>query len=141
MAKSYEPRVYVVDDEAITARTLATILNQNGFAAVPFTDPAEAMRSAKETPPDLLISDVSMSQMSGVELAIEMQETCQDCKILLFSGHDSNNELLADARKRGYEFELLQKPLDPKDLVAQLRLKHSEGRGSSEPSDSQTPKE
>ena len=79
-------RVLVVDDESTIASTLAAILRLSGYRAESFTNPLEALSSTMEEPPDLLISDVVMPQMSGVELAIQIRALCPLCKILLFSG-------------------------------------------------------
>jgi len=63
-------RVFVVDDEQIIANTLALFLEQNGFSARAFFDPLEALIAAKLSHPDLVIADVMMPLLSGIELAI-----------------------------------------------------------------------
>ena len=83
MAKSV---VFVVDDEVVIAKTLAIILRNEGFDAIAFHSPEQALERAKETAPDLLISDVAMPGMTGIELAIQMKSRFPQCKILLFSG-------------------------------------------------------
>ena len=59
--------------------------------------------------------------MSGIEVAIRVREFLPTCKILLFSGQASTADLLEDARVRGYEFQILAKPVHPQDLLAKLR--------------------
>lgn len=114
--------VYVVDDEKVIADTLAMILKQSGFGAVAFEDPCKALAAATEgPPPDLLISDVVMPGMSGIELAIQFQQSYPRCKVLLFSGQAVTADLLETARLQGYQFEVLQKPVHPSDLLAKLR--------------------
>src|SRR5215469_8064305 len=78
--------VYIVDDEPVIARTLATILSQAGFAAKGFVDPLLALAAAESLPPDLLITDVVMPEMTGVDLAIRFSDRYPGCKVLLFSG-------------------------------------------------------
>ncbi len=118
-----KPIVYVVDDEKVIAQTLAMILNQAGFNAFAFEDARLALAAAGfATSPDLLISDVVMPGMSGIELAIEFQRTYPLCKVLLFSGQAATSNLLEGARKQGYEFEFLLKPVHPTDLLAKLRV-------------------
>ncbi|MGC2636969.1 MAG: response regulator [Acidobacteriaceae bacterium] len=119
-AVSDSPRIYIVDDEWIIAETLATILNKNGFHAHPFHNSSQALVRALSCPPDVLITDVMMPGMTGIELAVALRRSGQNCRILLFSGQSGALDLLCDARRRGYDFELLQKPLHPRQLLMRL---------------------
>jgi DNA-binding NtrC family response regulator len=115
-------RVFVVDDEDVIASSLAMILRfQGGFHAISFTDPLKALQAAHAESPNLLISDVVMPQMSGIDLAIQLRDICPDCKVLLFSGQAATADLLKAARVTGYTFELLLKPVHPADLLASIR--------------------
>jgi DNA-binding NtrC family response regulator len=125
-------RIFVVDDEFVIASTLATILQRSGFDAVSFTAPLEALAAAEAEPPDLLISDVVMPKLSGIELAIRVRNAHPECKVLLFSGQAATANLLDKARERGYNFELLSKPIHPSDFLLKVKLvtEHSEGVGT-----------
>jgi len=100
--------VFVVDDEPVIAQPLALILNQAGFRARAFDHPDKAIAARAEMAPDLLISDVMMPGMTGVELAIHFREAQPECKVLLFSGQAITTDLLKKARELGYDFELLR---------------------------------
>lgn len=113
--------VFVVDDEPVIAQTLAIILNQAGFQASAFHHPEKAIAARPELTPSLLISDVMMPGMTGVELAIEFRKAQPECKVLLFSGQAATADLLEKARQEGYDFDLLSKPVHPADLLARLR--------------------
>jgi DNA-binding NtrC family response regulator len=113
--------VFVVDDEPVIAQTLAIILNQAGFEAHAFDHPDKAVAARSQTAPDLLISDVMMPGMTGVELAIHFRKAQPECKVLLFSGQAATADLLEKAREQGYDFDLLSKPVHPTDLLAKLR--------------------
>jgi CheY-like chemotaxis protein len=121
MAKESNPITYVVDDEWLIASTLAAILNSSGFSAVAFTNPLEALKAAESQTPALLISDVMMPEMTGIELAVRLTSMHSKCKVLLFSGQAATVNLLESARQEGHDFVLLQKPVHPKDLLAALR--------------------
>ncbi|MGC1461138.1 MAG: response regulator transcription factor [Terracidiphilus sp.] len=115
-------RVFVVDDEDVIASSLAMILRfQGGIHATSFTDPLKALEAVHAEVPDLLITDVVMPQMSGIDLAIQLRDICPDCKVLLFSGQAATADLLEAARAVGYTFDLLLKPVHPADLLASIR--------------------
>jgi DNA-binding response OmpR family regulator len=118
---SDQPRVFVVDDEFIIASTLATILQRNGFDALSFTHPLEALKAARVKAPDLLISDVMMPDLSGVDLAILLKKYCPGCKVLLFSGQAATADLLDAAREKGHDFELLSKPIHPAEFLLKIK--------------------
>lgn len=115
------PKVLVVDDERVIADTLAMILNQHGYDASAVYSGTDAVSTARNIVPDLIISDVIMADMNGIEAAIRIRSFLPSCKILLFSGQAATADLLEDARKQGHEFEILAKPVHPQDLLAKLR--------------------
>lgn len=114
-------RIFVVDDEFVIATTLATILQRSGFDAVSFTDPLRALRAAEVKPPDLLISDVVMPELSGIDLAIRIRKAHPHCKVLLFSGQAATANLLEVARGNGHDFEVLSKPIHPTEFLQKIR--------------------
>ena len=115
------PVVFVVDDEAVIAKSLAQVLKKNGFRALSFTNALEAFEAMRTTPPDLLISDVVMADISGTELAMCVTAAYPECKILLFSGQAAMTDLLHVTRERGHNFHLLAKPIHPTDLLQEIK--------------------
>ena len=120
-AASGKPKVLIADDEKVIADTLAQILNQHGYDASAVYTGSSAVELATILRPELLISDVIMPDMNGIEAAIKIRALLPSCKILLFSGQASTADLLENARKDGHEFEILAKPVHPQDLLAKLR--------------------
>ncbi len=118
---SSKPRVLVADDEQVIANTLAIILNQAGFEARAVFSGEKAIEALDTFQPNMLISDVIMTGMTGIEAAIKTREKMPNCKILLFSGQAATADLLEKARAQGHEFEILAKPVHPTDLLAKLR--------------------
>src|SRR5947207_839388 len=75
------PRIFVVDDEKMISLTAAAILRRSGFDATAFTNPLESLAAAFSGQPDLLISDVMMPELSGIELAVQIRQVCPNCQI------------------------------------------------------------
>lgn len=113
-------RVLVVDDEQCIADTLASILRRSDYDALAFYDAPSALAACHSEPPALIISDVVMPGMTGIDLAIQVRQQYPECKVLLFSGMATTADLLEEARSQGYDFEVLAKPVHPKDLLAKM---------------------
>ena len=116
-----KPRILVADDERVIADSLAMILNLSGFEARAVYSGESALELAAEFKPEMLISDVIMGGLSGIDAAIQMRALYPQVKILLFSGQAATADLLEKARAQGYEFDILSKPVHPQDLLARLR--------------------
>jgi DNA-binding response OmpR family regulator len=114
-------KVLIADDEEVIADTLAMILNQAGFETRAVYSGETALEIARTFEPDMLISDVVMPGISGIDTAIKLRGKLSACKILLFSGQASTSDLLEKARVQGHHFEILHKPLHPSDLLARIR--------------------
>ena len=115
-----ETRILIVDDEHIIADTLQMILSQHGFEAAVAYDGETVIESARQFRPQIILCDVMMPDMNGVEVAIQVRALLPNCRILLFSGQAGVDDLLRDARLRGHQFELLLKPIHPSELVEHL---------------------
>jgi CheY-like chemotaxis protein len=111
------PRVLVVDDEPVIADTIVKILRLNGYGATAAYDAEGALEAALVRPPELLITDVILPEMNGIELALTVKRVFPDCGVILFSGQASAKDLLANARRAGSHFTLLTKPVPPMDLL------------------------
>ncbi len=116
-----KPKILVADDERVIADSLTMILNLSGFEARAVYSGESALELAAEFKPEMLISDVIMAGLSGIDAAIQMRTLFPQIKILLFSGQAATADLLEKARAQGYEFDILSKPVHPQDLLARLR--------------------
>ena len=111
----------IVDDETIIADTLRLILVQSGFHAATAYDGQAALEKARQMNPDILLCDVVMPGLNGIELAIQIRSFLPRCRVLLLSGQAAVHDLLEDARLRGHHFDLLTKPVHPDELLDFLR--------------------
>jgi DNA-binding NtrC family response regulator len=79
------------------------------------------MQAAKTQFTDLLITDVIMPGMNGIDMAIRFESHYPNCKTLLFSGQTNTSDLLSAAISGGHNFPILAKPVHPKELLAAVR--------------------
>lgn len=121
MIEKNNPRVLIADDERIIADSLAMILSRSGFDARAVYSGEMLIEMARNFRPDMLVTDVIMPGITGIEAAIMIHKILPACKILLFSGQAATADLLELARARNHEFELLVKPIHPTDLISRLR--------------------
>jgi DNA-binding NtrC family response regulator len=114
------PVVLIVDDEKVIADTLSVILTRAGFITMTAYDGVTALHIASAITPALLISDVVMPGITGVELAIMLTKSIPDLKVLLFSGQAATVDLLEKARRGGHHFTALTKPVHPTDMLKRI---------------------
>ncbi len=113
------PTVLVVDDELLVCETVAAVLATSGLRVFKADNATAALEIVRRGSPDLLLTDVMMPGVTGVELAMTVATEFPGCRILLFSGHASANDLAA-ARNGGFDFPLLAKPVHPVELLRQV---------------------
>src|SRR3954454_5086773 len=84
--KRKKTRVLVVDDEHIIADTMTEILKRSGFHAQCAYDGQSAFELALHITPDVVLTDVVMPRMNGVQLAIAIRKSLPGVQIILLSG-------------------------------------------------------
>lgn len=114
-------RILIADDEPTIADSLQMILSQDGFEVATAYDGETAVERARQFCPQILLCDVMMPNLNGVEVAIQVRTILPACRVVLFSGQAGVEDLVQQARRRGYQFELLLKPIHPTDLLDHLR--------------------
>jgi len=114
------PMVLVVDDEPVIADTLVEILNKSGYAAIATYDGEDALETALLMPPELVIADVGLPGLSGIEVAAVLREKLPECKVLLLSGQAGAASLPEPVKMDGNGFAVIDKPIHPRDLLAQV---------------------
>lgn len=115
--------VYVRSDVAELIARLESYLPilGEGFDAMAASTGEAGLSSLQSFTPDVIISDVVMPGMNGVELGIRVRSLFPKCRIILFSGQTATVDLLSEARKHGHEFEIVPKPIKPQRLIAMIR--------------------
>jgi CheY-like chemotaxis protein len=113
-------KIIVVDDEPLIAQTLVEILRGEGHNAISVSNGKSALEWASRLSPDLIVSDIIMPGMNGIETAKEILKCLPNCRIILFSGQMSSTDILERAQAEGYLFELLAKPVNPEVLLSMI---------------------
>lgn len=113
-------KILMADDEPLIVFTMAEILREEGFEVFTAADGIAAVEKARTLRPDILLTDVMMPKMNGIELAKSIKAFLPQCRIVLFSGQAATGQLLEQARAEGHDFEILTKPIEPEVLLAAL---------------------
>ena len=115
------PKIIVIDDQRLIANTLAQILNQNGYDAAAVYSGEEALEQVNRSEPDVVLSDVRMHKLDGIQTALRIRILHPNCRVILFSASAISDEEQARIDDCGFEF--LMRPLHPKDVLNHLRAK------------------
>jgi CheY-like chemotaxis protein len=112
--------ILIVDDNRSVLVTLLLILQQRGYEAAGVSSVAAALDHVCQHRPRLVIADINLPDGNGVELAIQIRTVSPETKLLLTSGDTSGSPELERARQRGFDFELVSKPVAPPELLAKI---------------------
>ena len=119
MSRAEEKIVLVVDDEPDVRGYLASILKDAGFNVLTAGDGEEALAIARREKPDFISLDLVMPKMNGKELAICLELTSPETKVLFMSGYQ--DEIIGrHGVPDGGEF-FIQKPVTPSELAMKVR--------------------
>jgi CheY-like chemotaxis protein len=117
-------KVFLIDDEPDTTYTLEKVLEDNGFKVEAFTDPIVALNNYKINFYDLIILDIKMPKMDGLELYIKIREQDPKAKVCFLTAIASFNEKFRKTRlelsKTINEDYFIQKPIKTEDLIKKL---------------------
>lgn len=113
-------RILIVDDERRIADTSALILQGQGYQTAAAYDAGSGLARCREFHPHLVLTDVVMPGMSGIEMAIAIRHEFPRTAILLISGQAATADMLEAARLQGHDFELLAKPVHPTTLLQRV---------------------
>jgi len=111
-------RVLVVDDEQDLAESCAYFLKRAGYAAECVTSGQQALEFLAEKPCALVITDVRMPRMSGMDLLAAIKQEDPDIEVLMITGYP-DLDMAVSAIKQG-AFDYLAKPYGEKDLMARV---------------------
>ncbi len=111
-------RVLVVDDDDGARDGLAKLLRAEGFGVDQATDGAAALRAVSRCLPDVVMTDLNMPAMGGVELCEHLHELDVDLPVVLFTGFGGMDSVVRGMRAGAVDY--LTKPLQPEAVVTSV---------------------
>jgi DNA-binding NtrC family response regulator len=112
------PRILVVDDEPDACEAFRLVLEQEGYRTTAETSPRSALEKLATEMFDLVLTDVSMAEMNGLDLCREIVGTRPGMPVILVTGKGSMDTVIAALRMGACDF--LKKPLDARALVGSV---------------------
>lgn len=113
-------KVLLVDDEIEFVSTLAERLNLKGFAAEWVSRPEDALEKVNTQCYDVVVLDVKMPGINGIDLKRRMQENCTGLKFIFLTGHGCEDAYQDGALEAGEQYYLV-KPVKIEALMARIR--------------------
>ncbi|MEO8212802.1 MAG: sigma-54 dependent transcriptional regulator [Myxococcales bacterium] len=111
--------VLVADDETLIRQSIEAALAEEGFAVRSAASGAEAWSRFQEDRPDVVLLDLVLGDMDGLELLRRMRQASAEVKIILISAHGSIETAVTAMKLGGYDF--IRKPFDLEEIVATVR--------------------
>ena len=112
-------KILIIDDEKSIRNTLKEILEYEGHEVKDAADGAEGLRIATEEKFDVILCDIKMPKMDGIEVLEKVNELSPDVPFIMISGHGTI-ETAVDAIKKG-AYDFIAKPLDLNRMLITLR--------------------
>lgn len=113
-------KVLLVDDEEEFVSTLAERLGLRGIDVATASDGEEALRMVEEVRPSIVVLDLMMPGMNGVEVLQQIKRNHPDMRVLLLTGHGSTREGIEGMRLGADDY--LMKPINIDELIEKLRM-------------------
>jgi len=117
------PKILIVEDDANTVQLIEFLLEKNNFEVLVAHDGVEALEITKKEKPDLILMDVMMPRMDGIQAIGKLQEdeNTQDIPIVILSALGQEMDVMKglQAGALGY----IVKPFSPNELLDEIRAK------------------
>ena len=112
-------KVLIIDDDRGVRRSVSLILEDEGYDVVTASDGEKGLATAREQEPELILCDVKMPGMDGLEFLDAYREDGGEALVIMITAYGST-ELAVDAMKRG-AYDYLAKPFSPEEVVLVIR--------------------
>ena len=109
-------KILLVDDDKMVLQTIGDFLTRHGHDLRTAYDGAEALIQIKESSPNLVISDIQMPGMDGIDFLKAIRERFPDLPVILTTGYATADTAISALRNRAYDY--LKKPIQLEELQA-----------------------
>jgi len=126
--KKKQIRVLIADDEVEFTETLGTRLKLRGFETNTVSSGIAALKAIEEVPPDVLVLDLKMPDLNGLEVLAKVKENFPAIEVIILTGHGS-----FEAGKEGMEqgaFDYIMKPVDLSQLIGKIEEAYLKGKAA-----------
>src|SRR6478609_7091251 len=113
------PRILIADDEPNIREVITFALERAGFATVTARNGSEALQQVRRGPVDLIVLDIGMPEMDGLEVCRQIRKT-SDVPILFLSARDEEIDRILGLEIGGDDY--VTKPFSPRELVARVNV-------------------
>lgn len=107
-------RIMVIDDESIVGKRLKPALEKNGARVETYEDPETALAHFCESPCDIVVTDIRMDKLDGIEILDRVLAREKRTKVIIITGY-ATVEIAREALFKG-AFDFIAKPFKPGDL-------------------------
>ena len=109
-------RLMVIDDEAIVGKRIKPALEKTGGVVETFEDGRTALDRFKEEPFDIVVTDIRMDDVDGIEVLEQVRSMSERTKVIIITGY-ATVEMAREALSKG-AYDFIAKPFKPKELLA-----------------------
>lgn len=112
-------KILIIDDEKSIRNTLKEILTYEGYEVTEAQDGMEGLKFVEKDKFDIILSDIKMPKMDGIEVLEKLQEITPETPVVMISGH-GNIDTAVEAIRKG-AFDYISKPLDLNRMLVTIR--------------------
>ncbi|HEX9079872.1 MAG TPA: sigma-54 dependent transcriptional regulator [Desulfuromonadaceae bacterium] len=116
---SDKKRILLIDNEEGLCRMMEQVLLDNGYLVRAYTEPRKAVEEFRAGAWDLVISDIKMPGMSGLEVLQRIRELCKETPVIMITAYATVDMSIQALRKGAYD--MLTKPFEPEELVYRVK--------------------
>ncbi len=110
--------ILVLDDEENMLKILSKVLTMEGFHVTTFGEPSAALEFLRQTPTDVVLSDIRMPEMTGREFLVKLRESGLPCEIIMMTAHGTIEGAIDCVKQGAYDY--ITKPFKTEELLVTL---------------------